>query len=387
MNGSRVGSHFVMAIYFTTVTVSFSGADDLVFELDPLRSSISVTSRLDALALTAAPQGEGADRATYEGTISVRVDDPDSPSTIQFLSAEVAAQQVASWLPEEGGGFPTDPGDPEPAEFGFLYQTPDGFLLGAVRNSAVTITDEEPVAVNAKGMFNSIQHVETTAGTYDVNIQSALLGGNVATSVDLATDPAIADNVADPGSFVAGNNGVTTLTVPLALTFEDSGISFLYEGQLVATVGEALLGCDFDNSGKCDLADLDQLLYEGLINQQSVYDLDSSGTVDLEDRDAMLIELGSLPGDFDLSGMTNAIDLNILGVSWQQAAASYASGDANGDGFVDATDLNDLGIWWQATAVDFAGAQAAEVTTVPETNATALLLVVAMALSLVRRRG
>ncbi len=144
---------------------------------------------------------------------------------------------------------------------------------------------------------------------------------------------------------------------------------------------QPVANCDFDQSGTCDLADLDELLYTGLVSGDVKYDLDGSGTVDLKDRDVFLGELGTLTGDFDLNGSVNATDLNVLGRKWQESVSSYADGDANGDGIANATDLNDVGSNWQYGVV--AAAQAA---TVPEPTGAALALVAVMAMAMMRRK-
>ena len=147
------------------------------------------------------------------------------------------------------------------------------------------------------------------------------------------------------------------------------------------------VGCDFDNSGSCDIVDLDELLYTGLSSGDTKYDLDSSGTVDLGDRDAFLREVGSLPGDADLSGMNEAADLNALGRNWQaNDITSWANGDFNGDGTGDAADLNELGLWWQQTGDDFAAAQGAAQAAVPEPGSSVLTLACLLVWTVMRRR-
>ena len=114
------------------------------------------------------------------------------------------------------------------------------------------------------------------------------------------------------------------------------------------------LDCDFDGNEICNVIDLDALLYDGLVNQGTQFDLDGNGTVDLADRDRWLsdagtenIGVGYLPGDTDLSGFVDAADLNNLGVSWQIAdATGWQQGDFDGDGNVNASDLNALGVNW-----------------------------------------
>ncbi len=133
--------------------------------------------------------------------------------------------------------------------------------------------------------------------------------------------------------------------------------------------------CDFDNDGKCDIADLDLLMYTGLGTNNSTFDLDGSGLVDLADRDEFLIDIGSLPGDATLDGVDNATDLNRIGSNWQGSVSSWGDGDFNGDGLADAKDLNELGIWWTKTGADFAASQPAASAAVPEPSGISIVLV------------
>ena len=131
--------------------------------------------------------------------------------------------------------------------------------------------------------------------------------------------------------------------------------------------------CDFDGSGACNLADLDEFIYTGLSSGDSKYDLNGSGSVDLDDRDALLVEIGSLPGDANGDGITNSVDLNALGVNWQQdGLTSWSQGDFDGNGIANSVELNLLGVNWQKTAAEFAGEIAAAA--VPEPSSIGLLL-------------
>jgi hypothetical protein len=146
--------------------------------------------------------------------------------------------------------------------------------------------------------------------------------------------------------------------------------------------------CDFDQNGVCDIIDLDELMYTGLGGTDPKYDLNGSGgVIDLDDRDAFLLEVDSLPGDSDLSGMNDAADLNALGTHWQaDNLMSWADGDFNGDASGDAADLNELGIWWQKTGADFAAAQAASQSAVPEPASSLWAVACLLGLMATRRR-
>ena len=147
------------------------------------------------------------------------------------------------------------------------------------------------------------------------------------------------------------------------------------------------LNCDVDADAICSHSDINAIvnaIHEG--SQDARFDLNGDGSVNTGDRDAFLVEVGSLPGDADLNGVTNAQDLNALGTNWLSAGDrfSWAAGDFSGDKMVDANDLNLLGIWWQKTGDEFA-AQAASPAAVPEPRSLCLLMGMLL-LGLAKRR-
>ena len=84
-----------------------------------------------------------------------------------------------------------------------------------------------------------------------------------------------------------------------------------------------------------------------------------------------------LAGDANLDGTVNAMDLNSVGVNWQQNFGAWSRGDFNADNSVNATDLNSLGVNWQDSV--------AIAVPVPE-PAVALMLWPFLAVGLLRRR-
>ncbi len=54
-----------------------------------------------------------------------------------------------------------------------------------------------------------------------------------------------------------------------------------------------------------------------------------------------------MPGDANLDGRVDALDLNIIGLNWRAQVESWREGDFNADGRVDANDLNALAINWR----------------------------------------
>lgn len=144
--------------------------------------------------------------------------------------------------------------------------------------------------------------------------------------------------------------------------------------------------CDFDQSGICDIADIEMLL-DGLGGNESSLDMDGNGTVELADRDAWLIDAGTkeigtafVKGDADLDGDVESNDLNTVGINWQsQDATGWSQADFDGDGDVDSQDLNEVGISWQHGV-------AAPASTVPEPNGALLAIAGTLGLLSLRRR-
>jgi hypothetical protein len=287
----------------------------------------------------AVPQGEGAERSNYSGTITVRVDDPLDPTSIQFLSSNALASVSGDWLPQTGGGVePSELGEAEPANYGMML--PDdganGFVFVAVRNSNFILTSAEPTPVD-NGLFGlddcpnddsaSPQCLlfHTDIGTYDYNIYSPNALGELADSQDFEIDPVDAINQEGNATYEVGEDGVTTLTIPILLEYNNDLADFFHEGVLVATHGTPT----------------------------------------------------GIAGDVNGDGRVDVADLNIVGINWQMGDKTRAEGDVTGDGLVNVADLNIVGINWQT------GVAAAA--SVPEPG-TCSLLCLAMLMGLFSRR-
>ena len=110
---------------------------------------------------------------------------------------------------------------------------------------------------------------------------------------------------------------------------------------------------DFDVSGVVDVADID-LLHDALRANSTapIYDVDQTGSVDSSDLTHLVeVILGTFYGDANLSGSVDALDLNAVGIHWRtnDVLLSWGDGDFNGDRSVDALDLNLLALNWRAT--------------------------------------
>ena len=112
---------------------------------------------------------------------------------------------------------------------------------------------------------------------------------------------------------------------------------------------------DFDGDDDIDADDVD-ILCANMGGDPATYDLDGDGDVDEDDMIFLVEDLieydtngdgtpdgnGTYRGDFNLDGVVNATDLQIMKGSFGSSGVGYASGNANCDTVVNATDLQIL---------------------------------------------
>jgi hypothetical protein len=96
-------------------------------------------------------------------------------------------------------------------------------------------------------------------------------------------------------------------------------------------------------------------------------DIDNDGDIDVfsvsggSGEIAWYENLGSpIPGDANLDGRVDALDLNVVSTYWQGRDKVWAQGDFTGDGVVDADDLNQLALNWQSGVAATAAASAVQ---------------------------
>lgn len=202
------------------------------------------------------------------------------------------------------------------------------------------------------------------------------LQDNFVELVQLVTPAVMADTGARGEVFFRGGIlGADENNLPLP----DEGVIGLDEPIAVPFFPEP---CDFDGDGRCDTADLDELL-AGLGMSNAALDLVSDGTLNLDDRDEWLRLAGEekvgqpfVVGDTDLDGDVDASDLNNLALHWLSTGGIYwGDGDFNGDRTVNAVDLNGLALNWSHGLADNS------VGTVPEPDALTLFLISAFVMT------
>ena len=123
-------------------------------------------------------------------------------------------------------------------------------------------------------------------------------------------------------------------------------------------VGSTSSALDFNADGDFDVMDVDLLVGEMVAGtNEQLFDLSGDGNVDESDLSQWLSDAALangfaeayLPGDSNLDGTIDAVDLNNLAIHWQQDVASWLAGDFAVDGNVDSIDLNELAINWLRT--------------------------------------
>ena len=133
---------------------------------------------------------------------------------------------------------------------------------------------------------------------------------------------------------------------------------FYWEQQNTTIIGPAVVGGppgDLDADGDVDADDID-LLCANLGGDPATYDMDDDGDVDEDDMAYLVNNLveydtngdgtadgtGTHVGDFNLDGVVNATDLQIMKGSFGASGVGFADGNANCDTVVNATDLQIL---------------------------------------------
>lgn len=104
----------------------------------------------------------------------------------------------------------------------------------------------------------------------------------------------------------------------------------------------------FDDISPDNLIDIELIEPDGVDRflRGGVKLIDSSGPYIMVDWQTLVMRL---PGDANLDGTVDALDLNALALSWR-GEAGWHGGDFTADGLVDAADLNLLAVNWRHAA-------------------------------------
>jgi len=145
----------------------------------------------------------------------------------------------------------------------------------------------------------------------------------------------------------------------LGVDFDDNGTNDVFHENygLYPVLGNFDTGREGDFNGDGDInADDVDILCTNMGGDPGTYDLDGNGTVDEDDMVYLIEQLadydtdgdgtadgtGTYRGDFNLDGVVNATDLQIMKAGFGLSGVGYAAGNANCDTVVNATDLQIL---------------------------------------------
>jgi hypothetical protein len=203
---------------------------------------------------------------TYSGTVTVDVDDLTNPTSITFIAANAVAANSGSWLPAVGGGTvgdpgidgDADPGNPAPANYGFVLDLggPGAAVLYGASRDTILSWNAMAKPITAGQFDPSDINITIPQGTFDANLSSAAFGDDAGpddiTDLTGTNCPNLACSM---GSYsVAGN--VATLTLPIDFKIGGGTPEVRFTGTLVASYSliQPLPG-DYNQNGAVDAAD------------------------------------------------------------------------------------------------------------------------------------
>ena len=266
---SKFGAIAVLTVL--TSPARQAAAAPLTLDLVPADSHITINGLFSGLPTSAQEgtagttdlvAGSPSSRTTFQGTITIAVDDVLAPSTIQILSSAADANVSGSWLPQVRPYQDLD-GDGTPGEFGL---PPDGdsevgtnsnfspasnadwgvkvrhpalgadIAFAAYRGISYDVTSApEPVIL---GQFSSLtQHFEPD-GFLDYWVAPAA-GGLLGRTAANTGDGDFYDNTATPSSYtvtpLGGDEYQVTLLIPILVDDMGDTLRTTYAGQFRAT--------------------------------------------------------------------------------------------------------------------------------------------------------
>ncbi len=189
-----------------------------------------------------------SDDTTFQGTITVQLDNLLAPTQIKIVTSDVSADLSGQWLPKVN---PTvnDYTPAADADYGLkLRSGSTDFAYGAARDIAYDISTADVESINASGEFNSTSQAFTfISGAFDLWYNIPFVGSdgyrddltgtadyNQTENGDILTNPPETPD-GSLSTFVVENN-IATLTIPVhILNTADGDLSTYRKGVLVAT--------------------------------------------------------------------------------------------------------------------------------------------------------
>jgi hypothetical protein len=261
----------ITAMAILALAASEAAAAQITLNLVPADSHITITGLFSGIPTSAQEgtagttdlvAGSPSTRTTFQGTITVDVDNVFAPSTIQILSSAANADTSGTWLPQVRPYQDLD-GDMDPGEFGLPPEgdsevgTANNFspaanadwgikvrhpafgvdiAFGGYRDISYNVTSAaEPVVL---GQFSSLtQHFEPD-GFLDYWVAPAA-GGLLGRTEANTGDGDFYDNTAPVSSYtvtpLGGNMAQVSLLIPILVDDMGDTLRTTYTGQFLAT--------------------------------------------------------------------------------------------------------------------------------------------------------
>lgn len=201
-----------------------------------------------------------SNKTTYQGTITVDVDNLLAPTSIKIISSAADADLSGSWLPDvqpfidiDGGGpgdFPGDavtsvgtvPGPSAVADYGIRVKPPGApdVAYAAQRDLVFNVTTPGVEAVNGLGEFSSLtQNFEYAQGWFDYWLHPTFTSQKIRQRLELSggdndnLSAALSTYTVTP---LGGGVNEIKLFIPVNVNDPDDTAPTNYAGQLVATI-------------------------------------------------------------------------------------------------------------------------------------------------------
>ena len=244
--------------------------------------------------------------------------------------------------------------------------------------------DEQPRASTGLIPWDSLEPTE------DLSVDGYNWAGASTRNITVDTgQPIIVRAESSTSMFAKGydDDGSAPWSAEYANTFALS----VLEGYVIKPVESTPPQLDLDDDGDVDADDLSRLASEAIAETHGeVFDLTQDGLVNGDDVQKWLadaaVENGFaepfLPGDTNLDGVVDSVDLNNIGLNWLDSGAFWRGGDFTLDNVVNSADLNFLGIHWRKEIPVAASPKSF----VPEPSSRLPFIVIAFRLLTRRRR-
>jgi hypothetical protein len=265
----RIATCSLALLVFSAFSISAAFAEQITLTLSQPLSNMTLTGFFGGQPfLTQDGQAGTTDfdplspsnKTTYQGTITVDVDNLFAPTSIKLLSSTANADPSGKWLPEvepyvDGpdanttpGDFPDDgvtsvgttPGVAFDADHGFRINPGVPVAWGAYRDVEFNITTPGFVPVNGLGQFSSTtENFEFATGWFDYWLHPTFANPKLRQRLELAggdENNALAPDSTYIVTPLGGGLSQITLTIPINYDIPDSTAPTHHAGVFVATV-------------------------------------------------------------------------------------------------------------------------------------------------------